>query len=258
MKRIVVWRDSARRSRRGSRRASASDSGNQRCDVAEATARTTRLRLAIFSCIGRNRSPGKVPRCARDDRRRRSLATIVSMRNRVLTIFSAVLGIAAAGLAFAAFLSFRAALSARLDHAAALEAAAVRPAAAARLAEELLAHRLALVSESESRAVSGAFRRDAGAEALDAYRKADGNAALAEEARKALAAERSPEPVGDVAFLRAIRGLRAEAAQTPSSSRPQPPASATRAGWLLLSAMVAAAIAAFLAFAAGRSRPATT
>ena len=179
------------------------------------------------------------------------------MRNRVLTIFSAVLGIAAAGLAFAAFLSFRAALSARLDHAA-LEAAAVRPAAAARLAEELLAHRLALVSESESRAVSGAFRRDAGAEALDAYRKADGNAALAEEARKALAAERSPEPVGDVAFLRAIRGLRAEAAQTPSSSRPQPPASATRAGWLLLSAMVAAAIAAFLAFAAGRSRPATT
>jgi hypothetical protein len=180
------------------------------------------------------------------------------MRNGALTIFSAVLGIAAAGLALAAFLSFRAALTARLDRAAALEAAAVRPAAAARLAEELLAHRLALVSENESRAVSGAFRRDAGAEALDAYRKADGNTALAEEARKALAAERSPEPVGDVAFLRAIRGLRSEAAKTPSPSRPQSPAPATRAGWLLLWAMAAAAIAVFLAFAAGRSRPATT
>jgi hypothetical protein len=180
------------------------------------------------------------------------------MRNGPLTIFSAVLGIAAAGLALAAFLSFRAALTARLDRAAALEAAAVRPAAAARLAAELLAHRLALVSESESRAVSGAFRRDAGARALDAYRKADGNAALAEEARKALAAERSPEPVSDVAFLRAIRGLRSEAAKTPSPSRPQPSASATWAGFLLLWAMAAAAIAGLLAFAAGRSRPATT
>jgi hypothetical protein len=173
-------------------------------------------------------------------------------------MFSAVLGIAAAGLALAAFLSFRAALTARLERAAALEAAAVRPAAAARLAAELLAHRLALVSESESRAVSGAFRRDAGAEALDAYRKADGNPALAEEARKALAAERSPEPVGDVAFLRAIRGLRSQAAKTPSPARPQSPASAARAGWLLLWAVAAAGIAGLLAFAAGRSRPATT
>jgi hypothetical protein len=173
-------------------------------------------------------------------------------------MFSAVLGIAAAGLALAAFLSFRAALTARLERTAALEAAAVRPAAAARLAAELLAHRLALVSESESRAVSGAFRRDAGAEALDAYRKADGNPALAEEARKALAAERSPEPVGDVAFLRAIRGLRSQAAKTPSPARPQSPASAARAGWLLLWAVAAAGIAGLLAFAAGRSRPATT
>ena len=180
------------------------------------------------------------------------------MRSGAVTIFSAVLGITAAGLALAAFLSFRGALTARLERAAALEAAAVRPAAAARLAAELLAHRLALVSESESRAVSGAFRRDAGAQALDAYRKADGNAALAEEARKALEAEHSPEPVGDVAFLRAIRGLRSEAAKTPSPSRPQSPASATSAGWLLLWAMVAAAIAGLLAFAAGRSQPATT
>jgi len=179
------------------------------------------------------------------------------MRYGALAIVSAVLGIAAAGLALAAFLSFRSAVAARLDHAQALEAAAVRPAAAARLAEELLAHRLALVSESESRAVSGAFRRNAGAEALDAYRRAQGDAALAEEARKALAAERSPEPVGDIAFLRAVRGLRSEAAKAPVPSPPEPPASAARGGRLLLAAAAAAA-AAFLAFAAGRSRPAAT
>ncbi len=180
------------------------------------------------------------------------------MRNGAPTIISAVLGVAAAGLALAAFLSFRAALTARLDRAAALEAAAVRPAAAARLAEELLAHRLALVSENESRAVSGAFRRNAGEEALEAYRKAGGDPALVEEARKALAQTSSPGLAGDVAFLRAIRGLRSEAAKTPSPSRPESPASARRAGWLLLWATAAGAIAAFLAFVAGRSRPATT
>jgi hypothetical protein len=174
-----------------------------------------------------------------------------------LKILAAVAGIAAAGLGVAAFLSFRAALSARLDRAAGLEAAAVRPAAAARLASELLAHRLALVSESESRAVSGAFRQTAGATALDAYRRAGGSAAVAEEARKALAAAHAPEPQGDVAFLRAIRGLRAEAAQVPSPARPEPPASARRAGWLLVWAAAAAGAAAVSVFAAGRSRPAS-
>jgi hypothetical protein len=180
------------------------------------------------------------------------------MRAERARILSVGAGIVAAALAAGAFLSFRAALSARLDRAAALEAAAVKPAAAARLAEELLAHRLALVGERESRAVSGAVRRNAGEEALEAYRRAGGNPASIEEARKALAAERSPEAVGDVAFLRAVRGLRSEAAKTPSPSRPESPVSAARAGWLLLWAMAAAAIAAFLAFAAGRSRPATT
>jgi hypothetical protein len=174
-----------------------------------------------------------------------------------LKILAAVAAIAAAGLGIAALLSFRSALSARLDRAASLEAAAVRPAAAARLAEELLAHRLALVSESESRAVSGAFRQSAGSEALAAYRKAQGNAALAEEAGKALAAEHAPEPEGDVAFLRAIRGLRAESAQVPSPGRPEPPASAKRAAWLLLWAAVAAAAAILLAYTAGRTRPAS-
>jgi len=174
-----------------------------------------------------------------------------------LRILAAVAGIGAAGLGIASFLSFSGALSTRLDRAASLEAAAVRPAAAARLAAELLAHRLALVSESESRAVSGAFRKSAGGGALDAYRKAGGNAALAEEARKALEAERAPEPTGDVAFLRAIRGLRAEAAETPTPARPEPPASAKRAGWLLVWAAAAAGACALLAFAAGRSRPAS-
>jgi hypothetical protein len=174
-----------------------------------------------------------------------------------LKILAAAAAIAAAGLGIAAFLSFRNALSARLDRAASLEAAAVRPAAAARLAAELLAHRLALVSESESRAVSGAFRQSAAGGALDAYKKAQGNDALAEEARKALEAEHSPEPQGDVAFLRAIRGLRAEAAQVPSPARPEPPVSARRAGWLLVWAAAAAGAAALSAFAAGRSRPAS-
>lgn len=174
-----------------------------------------------------------------------------------LRILAAVAAIAAAGMGLAALLSFRSGLSARLDRVASLEAAAVRPAAAARLAEELLAHRLALVSESESRAVSGAFRQSAGSEALAAYRKAQGNAALAEEAGKALAAEHVPEPVGDVAFLRAIRGLRAEAAQVPSPARPDPPASAKRAAWLLVWAAAAAAVAILSAYAAGRTRPAS-
>ena len=174
-----------------------------------------------------------------------------------LKILAAVAGIAAAGMGIATHFSYRSALSARLDRAASLEAAAVRPAAAARLAEELLAHRLALVSENESRAVSGAFRQSAGGEALAAYRKAQGNAALAEEARKALAAEHAPEPAGDVAFLRAIRGLRAEAAQVPSPARPEPPASSKRAAWLLLWAAAAGAVAVLLAFAAGRTRPAS-
>lgn len=161
----------------------------------------------------------------------------------------------AAGLAAAAFLSFRATLAVRLDRAHELESASVRPAAAARLAEELAAHRLALVSEGESRAVAGAFRGAAGEPALDAYRKAGGTAALIEEARRALAAERAPEAGSDVAFLRAIRGLRAEAAGVPSPVRPDPPSSARRAGWLLVWATVASGVGALLAYLAGRSRP---
>jgi hypothetical protein len=167
---------------------------------------------------------------------------------RILAIAA---GAVAASLAVASFLSFRAALSARIDRAASLEAQVVRPAAAARLAAELTAHRLARVSESESRAVAGAFRRTAGAEALDAYRKAGGEPALVEEARRALDAA-GADPAGDVAFLRAIRGLRADAERVPVASRPEAPASAARAGGLLFGAVAAAAAAGLLAYAAGR------
>ena len=168
-------------------------------------------------------------------------------------VFAIAAGVAAAALGLASFLSFRAALSARIDRAASLEGAAVRPAAAARLAAELAAHRLAQVYENESRAVAGAFRRAEGAVALEAYRKAGGNPVLLEEAHKALQAERG-DPTGDVAFLRATRGLRVEVAALPPLRRPESPASAGRAGALLLGAAASAAVAVFLAYAAGRSR----
>ena len=168
-------------------------------------------------------------------------------------IFALGAGAVAAALALASFVSFRAALSARIDRVASLESAVVRPAAAARLASELAAHRLAQVSEGESRAVSGAFRRAEGDKALEAYRRAGGSPALIEEATRALAAE-GTGAAADVSFLRAIRGLRSEAAETPSPSRPEPPSSAGRAATLLLDAGGAAVAAGFLAYAAGRSR----
>lgn len=169
-------------------------------------------------------------------------------------ILAAGAWVLAAALAFAAFLSFRATLATRLDRAQELESAVVRPAAAARLAAELAAHRLALVSEGESHAVAAAFRRAAGDQALDAYRKAGGKPALVEEARRALAAERADEAGGDVAFLRAVRGLRAEAAGVPSPVRPEPPSSARRSGWLLVWATLGSGAGALLAYLAGRSR----
>lgn len=174
-------------------------------------------------------------------------------RGGTAKIFALGAGAVAAALALASYVSFRTALSARIDRAASLESSVVRPAAAARLAAELAAHRLARVSEDESRAVAGAFRRAEGDAALEAYRRAGGSSALAEEARRALAAG-GTDAASDVAFLRAIRGLRAEAAETPSPSRPETPSSAGRAATLLLSAAGVAVAAGFLAYAAGRSR----
>lgn len=180
-------------------------------------------------------------------------ADAVPCYDRAVKIFALVAGAIAAVLAVASFVSFRAALSTKIDRAASLESAVVRPAAAARLAAELAVHRLARVSEGESRAVAGAFRRAEGDAALEGYRKAGGSPALLEEATKALAAE-GTDPAADVAFLRAIRGLRAEAAGTPLPARPEPPSSAGRAGTLLLAAAAAAVAAGFLAYGAGRSR----
>jgi hypothetical protein len=170
-------------------------------------------------------------------------------------VVAAAAGLLAAVLAIAALLSFRATLSVRLDRAHELEKAIVRPAAAARLAAELAAHRLALVSEGESRAVAGAFRRAGADEALEAYRRAGGRASLVEESRRALAARGGPDAGSDVAFLRAIRGLRAEAGSVPIPERPAAPSSAARAGWLLAWSALAAGAAALAAFFAGRSRP---
>lgn len=169
-------------------------------------------------------------------------------------ILAAAAGVLAAALAVAAFLSFRATLSVRLDRAHELEKAAVRPAAAARLAAELAAHRLALVSEGDSHAVAGAFRRVGAEQALDAYRRAGGRASLLEESRRALTADGAPDAASDVAFLRAIRGLRADADAVPNLGRPEPPSSASRAGWLLLWAALASGASALAAYFAGRSR----
>jgi hypothetical protein len=180
-------------------------------------------------------------------------ADAVTCYDRAVKISAIAAGAIAAALALASFVSFRAALSTKIDRAASLESAVVRPAAAARLAAELAVHRLARVSESESRAVSGAFRSAEGDAALEGYRKAGGSAALLEEATKALAAE-GTDAAADIAFLRAIRGLRSEAAETPVPARPELPSSARRAATLLLAAAAAAVAAGFLAYAAGRSR----
>lgn len=180
-------------------------------------------------------------------------ADAVTCYDRAVKIFALAGGAIAAALALASFVSFRAALSTKIDRAASLESAVVRPAAAARLAAELAVHRLARVSENESRAVAGAFRSAEGDAALEGYRKAGGSAALLEEATKALAAE-GTDASADVAFLRAIRGLRAEAAETPVPARPEPPSSAGRAATLLLAASAAAVAAGLLSYAAGRSR----
>ncbi|MFN2387345.1 MAG: hypothetical protein ABR576_13845 [Thermoanaerobaculia bacterium] len=172
---------------------------------------------------------------------------------RILELLALAALLAGLGFGISAYLAFRQALSARLDRAAAIEAAVTRPGAAARLASALAERRLALVTEKESTAVSGAFRRETGAPELEAYRKAGGDPSVAREAEKALAAKKPAEPEGDVAFLRAMRRLREEAERMPVPARPVPPVSAGAAGRRLLWVGVAAVAAALLARAAGRA-----
>jgi hypothetical protein len=172
---------------------------------------------------------------------------------RVLELLALAALLAGVGFGISAHVAFRQALSARLDRALAIEAAAARPGAAARLASALAERRLALVTENESTAVSGAFRRETGAAELEAYRRAGGDRAVAREAEKALAAPRPAGAEGDVAFLRAMRRLREEAERMPVPARPVPPASAGAAGRRLLWVGAAAVAAVLLARAAGRA-----
>ena len=147
---------------------------------------------------------------------------------------------------------FHAALSARLDRARSRQAEVIRPAAAARLEAALAEKRLALVGEKESQAVAAALRRTDAAQILESCRLAGVDAAILREAQKALAEDKPPGPEGDVAMLRAIRGLRLEASRLPAPARPEEPGEARTAGGLLLAAGFCACLAVLLAVASSR------
>ena len=135
---------------------------------------------------------------------------------------------------------FHAALSARLDRARSRQAEVIRPAAAARLEAALAEKQLALVGEKESQAVAAALRRTDAAQILESCRLAGVDAAILQEAQKALAEDKPPGPAGDVAMLRAIRGLRLEASRLPAPARPEEPGEARTAGGLLLGVLAQA------------------
>lgn len=170
----------------------------------------------------------------------------------ILKVLAAAAFLIALAFGFAAYGSFRSALAERIERAAAIEAAAARPGAAAGLAAALAEKRLALVTEKESHAVAAAFRRGFGAEALEHYRRARGDSSVLREAEKALAAEGPPDSDEDIAFLRAIRALRAEASGAPRLTAPLPPPSARQARNRLLWSAASALAACALAYAAGR------
>ena len=159
---------------------------------------------------------------------------------RIVAAASLLVSLVLGALAYA---SFRAALAARLDRARSRQAEVIRPAAAARLEAALAEKRLALVGEKESQAVAAALRRTDAARLLETCRVAGVDAALLEEAQKALAENKPPGPEGDIAMLRAIRGLRLEAAKLPAPARPEEPEEARTAGRLLLAAAASACLA---------------
>lgn len=171
----------------------------------------------------------------------------------VLKVLAAAALFLALALGLTAYRAFRKALAVRIERAAEVEAAAARPAAAARLAAALSERRLALVAEKESHAVAGAFQRGLGAEALEGYRRAQGDPSVLREAEKALAADAPPDSDADIAFLRAIRTLRTEAARMPVLTKPEPPAEARTSRNRLLWAAGAALAASALAYTAGRA-----
>lgn len=171
-------------------------------------------------------------------------------------ILAGVLLLVAGTLAALAWWDFRASLATKIDRAQALEAAVVRPAAAARLTSALLEHRLTLLSEAESKAITAAFARAPAREAIEGYRRAGGRADVIASAERAFAARSSADADGEVALLRAVRLLRDESARAPAPGRADPPASARRAGSRLVWAAGMAALAAACSFAAGRARAA--
>ena len=170
----------------------------------------------------------------------------------VLRALAAIALLASGILGVTACLSLRRALEARIDRAAQIERDTLRPAAAARLAAALLERRLASVSEPESRAVAGAFQHSDPSQALADYRAAGGDPAIAAEGQRALASEKPREADAEIALMRAVRGLRLEAARLPRSSRPDVPASAAQAARRLAWAGAAATAAVILAYVSGR------
>ena len=161
----------------------------------------------------------------------------------------AVLGLLAAMvLSLAAAVTFRAALAAKIGRAQDLERAAVRPAAAARLASALLEQRF---TSAAAGPLGAAFTHANAGRAIADYRAAGGDPSILAEAEKSL--QEKAAGGSDVAWLRAIRLLRAEAESTPRVTPLSPPASARRAELLLLVAAAAALAAAVLAYGAGRT-----
>ncbi len=173
---------------------------------------------------------------------------------------AASLGRLGAGLALLVSLAFlvaadqsmRKTVEAKIDRAARLEQDAARPSAAARLEACLLERRLARVAEPGSQAVAAAFAHAQLSQVLADYRAAGGDDAIAAEAEKTLVSDRTPGPDAEIALMRAVRGLAAEASRAPRPARPDAPLSAAQARRRLMEAAAAGAAAVVLAYAAGR------
>jgi len=173
---------------------------------------------------------------------------------RLLGLFAAFALLASLILGATAYLSWRRAMAMKIDRALEMERQVTLPGAAARLAAGLLQGRLAEVSEAESRAVAAAFGHVDAAQALADYRAAGGDPGIAAEAERALVRQKTPTANADIALMRAIRGLRGEAARMPRASRPLPPPAFGGAATWLLWAAAAALAASGLAYFAGRAR----
>ena len=169
----------------------------------------------------------------------------------VLRLAGTACAVAALLCVAGSFFAFRAAMSAKSSRALAEQAESARPLAAARLAVALLERRLSAdAAGAGSTAVSAAFQKNSGAAALEAYRQAGGDPGICAEAQKALPAAGAPD---EVAFLRAVRLLRAEAGPARLLPPPEAPPSFATGARLLLAAGAACLAAALCCLAAGRA-----